>query len=101
MTQIATANYNAVMITVGIKELKNRLSLYIRRIKNGEKVVITEREKVIATIVPVDSVDEDSKLFSLVKDGFATWKGGKPVGSRHPIKIKGKTFSEIVIEERR
>lgn len=64
-------------------------------------IAITEREKVIATIIPVERVDVDSKLLSLVKEGFAVWKGGKPVGSRHPVKIKGKTVSEIVIEDRR
>lgn len=37
------------MITVGIKELKNRLSHYLREIKKGEKIAITEREKIIAT----------------------------------------------------
>ena len=89
------------MITVGIKELKNRLSHYLREIKKGEKVVITEREKVIATIIPVERISEDSQLLSLVKEGFAVWKGGKPMGGRHPIKIKGKTVSEIVIEDRR
>ena len=89
------------MITVGIKELKNRLSHYLREIKKGGKIVITEREKVIAAIVPVERADEDSRLLSLVKEGFAIWKGGKPGGSRHPVKIKGKTVSEIVIEERR
>ncbi len=89
------------MITVGIKELKNKLSHYLREIKKGKKIVVTEREKAIATIVPVERVDEDSKLLSLVKEGFAIWKGGKPMGSRHPVKIKGKTVSEIVIEDRR
>jgi hypothetical protein len=29
------------------------------------------------------------------------WKGGKPVGNRTPVKIKGKTVSEIVMEDRR
>ncbi len=89
------------MITVGIKELKNKLSHYLREIKKGKKIVVTEREKAIATIVPVERVDEDSKLLSLVKEGFAIWKGGKPMGSRHPVKIKGKPVSEIVIEDRR
>lgn len=58
------------MITVGIKELKNRLSYYLREIKKGETIAITEREKVIATIVPVERVDVDPKLLSLVKKGF-------------------------------
>lgn len=89
------------MITVGIKELKNRLSQYLRKIKQGEKIIITEREKAIAAIVPIERTSEDSELLSLIKEGFAVWKGGKPIGTKHPIKIKGKTVSEIVIEERR
>ena len=89
------------MITVGIKELKNRLSYYLREVKKGEKVAITEREKIIATITPIERADEDSKLLSLVTEGFAVWKGGKPTGSRHSVKVKGKTVSEIVIEDRR
>ncbi|GAB4424045.1 MAG: hypothetical protein OHK0032_18790 [Thermodesulfovibrionales bacterium] len=89
------------MISAGIKELKDRLSHYLREVKRGEKILITEREKVIATIVPVERADEDSKLLSLVKEGFAVWKGSKPSGSRHPVKIRGKTVSEIVLEDRR
>ncbi|NUO07264.1 MAG: hypothetical protein HUU08_01060 [Candidatus Brocadia sp.] len=89
------------MITVGIKELKNRLSHYLREIKKGEKIAIAERKKIIATITPVERVGEDSQLLSLVREGFAIWKGGKPAGSRHSVKVKGKTISEIVIEDRR
>ena len=89
------------MISVGIKDLKNRLSHYLREVKKGEKILITERDQVIATILPVVRGEEDSGLLSLVKEGFATWKGGKPTGSRHPVKIKGKTVSEIVLEDRR
>ncbi|MBI5181795.1 MAG: type II toxin-antitoxin system prevent-host-death family antitoxin [Nitrospirae bacterium] len=88
-------------MSTGIKDLKNKLSHYLREVKKGEKILITEREKVIATIVPVERVEEDSNLLSLVKEGFAVWKGGKPAGSRRPVKIKGKTVSEIVLEDRR
>ncbi len=89
------------MIAAGIKDLKNRLSYYLREVKRGEKILITERNQVIATILPVERGEEDSKLLSLVKEGFATWKGGKPVGSLRPVRIKGKTVSEIVLEDRR
>jgi len=89
------------MISVGIKDLKNRLSHYLREVKKGEKILITERDQVIATILPVERGEEDSRLLSLVKEGYATWKGGKPTGSRHPVKIKGKAVSEIVLEDRR
>ena len=89
------------MIEAGVKELKNRLSYYLREVKKGEKVLVTEREKVIATIVPMVRADEDSRLLALVKEGFAAWKGSKPSGSGHPVKIKGKTISGIVLEDRR
>lgn len=89
------------MRETGVKELKNNLSYYLREVKQGEKVLVTERDKVIATIIPIERADEDSKLLSLVKEGFAVWKGGKPAGSRRPVPIKGKTVSEIVLEDRR
>jgi prevent-host-death family protein len=89
------------MLSASIKDLKKRLSYYLREVKRGEKILITERDQVIATILPVERGEEDSRLLSLVKEGFATWKGGKPMGSRHPAKIKGKAVSEIVLENRR
>jgi prevent-host-death family protein len=89
------------MISAGIKDLKNRLSYYLREVKKGEKILITERDQVIATILPVDRSGEDSRLLSLVKEGFAAWKGGKPTGSRHPVKIRGKAVSDIILEDRR
>ena len=90
------------MISTGVKELKNKLSYYLREVKKGEKILVTERERVIATITPVERAEEDSQLISLVREGFAVWNGGKPVGSRNtPVKIKGKTVSELVLEDRR
>lgn len=51
--------------------------------------------------MPVGISEEDSKLLSIVREGFAVWKGSKPSGSKSPIKIKEKTVSEIVLEDRR
>ena len=101
LTEVATFNYNVAMIEAGIKDLKNRLSDYLREVKKGQKILVTERKRAIATIVPMDRTEEDSKLISLVKEGFATWKGGKPTGSLDPVKIKGKAISAIVLEDRR
>ena len=38
------------MSTVGVKELKDRLTQYLRRTKQGEEVVVTERGKPIAIL---------------------------------------------------
>lgn len=89
------------MISTGVKDLKNKLSYYLRKVKKGEKIFVTERARVIATITPIERAEEDSQLISLVREGFAVWNGGKPAGSKTPIKIKGKTVSEIVLEDRR
>ncbi len=40
------------METVGIRELKNRLSLYVRKAEAGDVVIITDRGRVVAELVP-------------------------------------------------
>ncbi|MDY6967798.1 MAG: type II toxin-antitoxin system prevent-host-death family antitoxin [Spirochaetota bacterium] len=40
------------MITVGIRNLRNSLSQYLNLVKNGEKILITDHNKVIAEIIP-------------------------------------------------
>jgi prevent-host-death family protein len=36
------------MKAVAVKELKNRLSAYLREVKNGEVVLVTDRGMVVA-----------------------------------------------------
>jgi antitoxin (DNA-binding transcriptional repressor) of toxin-antitoxin stability system len=38
------------MKTVAVKELKNRLSAYLRQVKNGEVVLVTDRGVVVAEL---------------------------------------------------
>ena len=40
------------MKTVGLRELKNNLSRYVRRVQAGEAVAITDRGLVIAELTP-------------------------------------------------
>jgi len=40
------------MDAVGIKSLKNRLSEYVRRASRGETILVTDRERVVAELVP-------------------------------------------------
>ena len=40
------------MRAVGLKTLKNRLSEYVRLAANGETVLVTDRERVVAELVP-------------------------------------------------
>jgi antitoxin (DNA-binding transcriptional repressor) of toxin-antitoxin stability system len=40
------------MKTVGVRELKNRLSEYLREVRRGESVLVTDRGEVIAEFSP-------------------------------------------------
>lgn len=88
-------------MAVGIRELKNKLSQYLKAVRQGEKLAITDRGEVIAYITPAEKSNQYEELVRLIREQKASWKGGKPAGSKHPVKVTGKPTSQIVIEERR
>jgi prevent-host-death family protein len=86
---------------VGIRELKNNLSQYLNKVKQGENLAITDRGKIIAYILPAEKSPNHDELLRMVREEKASWKGGKPSGSAKPAVTEGKPVSEIVTEERR
>ena len=50
------------MQAIGIRELKNRLSHYVRIVKGGEVVLVTDRGEVVAELRPPGSSPPDSDL---------------------------------------
>jgi len=89
------------METVGIRELKTHLSRHLKRVRSGARLLVTERGRVIATINPVEAPADVDWAHQFVAEGHAHWNGGKPAGGRRPPRIKGKTASSIVLEDRR
>ena len=49
------------MRAVGIRELKNLLSEYLRQVQNGERVLVTDRGRVIAELRPPGEPDGGEK----------------------------------------
>lgn len=49
---MTTGDYALSVKVVGIKELKAKLSQYIRLVKAGETVLVTERDEVVAELRP-------------------------------------------------
>lgn len=88
-------------MSVGVRELKNKLSHYLRMVKRGEKLAVTERGKTIAYLIPARKSAIFEEVTGLVSGDRAFWKGGKPSGARRPAQTKGRPVSQIVIEERR
>lgn len=89
------------MASVGVKELKNRLSDYLRRVRAGEEVVITDRGEPVATLTALEQDQVVKKAWSLVREGKAEWSGGKPSGAPRPPRPRGRSVADAVIEDRR
>ena len=89
------------MYSIGIKELKNRLSYYVRQVRKGQQITVTDRGRAVAVIVPTGEAGAVEVLMALVREGFASWQGGKPAGSARAVAVAGKPLSEIVLEGRR
>ena len=49
---MAPGSYIETMKTVGLRELKNRLSEYVRQVRAGQAVVVTDRGQVVAELRP-------------------------------------------------
>ncbi len=81
---VATGGYIRIMRAVGIKMLKNKLSAYIRLASEGETVLVTDRDRIVAEINPPhpgrSEVLADAVLADAVRSGWIT-----PPVLRHPL----------------
>ena len=86
------------MRSVGLKVLKNKLSEYVRLAAGGETVLITDRDRVVAEIVPPQPGRSpflaDALLAEAVREGWLT----PPVlaGSDHPPRQPVMTLRELM-----
>jgi prevent-host-death family protein len=59
---------------VGIRELRQNLSVYLRRVEAGETLEVSDRGRAVALLTPLPS--SDSPLDRLVAEGRATAPAG-------------------------
>lgn len=91
------------MQVVGVKELKNKLSQMLLSVKAGEDLVITERGRAIARIIPegMGLSDELRSLSDLAAKGLVRLPE-EADGEEPPlVDIRGRPLSETVREGRR
>lgn len=86
--------------TVGIRELKARLSAYLRHVRSGRTLVITRRGKPIGRIVPLRPSVE-WRVQELAEAGLVTWSGRK-LRPRQPVARTrgGRMVAELLLEDR-
>jgi prevent-host-death family protein len=96
------------MKTVGVRDLKNKLSEYLRRVRLGESVLVTDRGEVVAELLPPGQGQGDPSapagLQSLAKRGLLTL--GAPAGTDlYPPLLRKKgghrhSVAQLLDEER-
>ncbi|MFN8544100.1 MAG: prevent-host-death protein [Candidatus Binatia bacterium] len=74
--QVASRSYPSLVRAVGLKVLKNKLSEYVRLAAGGETVLVTDRDRVVAELVPPRSgraeFFADAQLAEAVRKGWLT-----------------------------
>jgi prevent-host-death family protein len=92
------------MKTIGSRELKNRLGRYLGMVRKGEAILVTDRGKPVARILPLSPSQEegpsvDKILKQLEAEGHLRLGTGlfRPF---KPVRVKGKPLSRMILEDR-
>ena len=85
---------------VGIRELKSRLSEYLRQVKSGATLLITERGKPVGRITPIHASIDD-RLEELIQAGLVAWSGTR-LGKIVPVAStrEGQRVSDLLLDDR-
>ncbi len=87
---------------IGVRELRTRLSAYLRRVAAGETLTIGDRRRrPMARLVPVERTADGDLLDRLARDGSVQRAVGKPRTRRRiTLRGAGRTAADVVIEQR-
>ena len=93
------------MTSTGIRELKDNLSRYIRRIETGERVTITAHGRVVAELVPPGTTSKagrPSRFDELVVEGVIRppLESGDPLEAWPDIRLPRGTAAELIDTDR-
>ena len=86
--------------TIGIRELKARLSECVREVKRGTTIVVTEHGRRVARLVP-ESESLDERLDVLKSAGAVSWSGRHLSRAKPDVRVRGKrSVAGILVENR-
>ncbi len=94
------------MPIVGVRDLKNKLTHYLKLARGGDRIIVTDRGSPIAVLHSLDHVEEDSgkeeRLAALSRRGMIRLPTRQGKMRRFKsIQVGGRPASEIIIEDRR
>ena len=92
------------MTFTGIRELKDNLSRYIRRIESGERIAITAHGRVVAELVPpgAKTTGQPSRFDELVASGVVRppLEAGDPTEGWPDIALAPGTAAKLIEADR-
>lgn len=90
------------MLKKGVKEIRDHFTRYLKRVMQGEEIVVTERGKPVALLAPIPEVTGFQEKWELAaRKGLLRLpqKEGKiPIHKK--IRLHGKSLTEIVLEDK-
>jgi prevent-host-death family protein len=87
---------------VGVRELKSRLGSYLREVRRGQTIVVTDRGEPVAELRPIAAAKSGAgaELDRLVALGRLTRASKAPLAPFRPIRRKGLRLSDAIVEDR-
>lgn len=86
---------------VGARELKARLGTYLRRVRQGRTLVITDRGQPVAELRPVGSgTGVEAALTKLKASGAVTRTADKPLAPFRQVESRGGSAAAAILEDR-
>lgn len=89
---------------VSVRELKDRLSEYLRRVERGERVVVTDRKRPVAELGPAKRgrMTQEQWLEFLEERGELTRsQRTRRFADAEPTRIRGRPLSKTILDDRR
>ena len=86
-------------MNAAVRDLKTNLSSYLRRVKDGEQVIITDHGVPCAMIQPFPPKNAKTQLRVLSGNPNISWSG-KSFALPVAVRIGGKSLSSMVLEDR-
>ena len=91
--------YHVYMRTVGVRAMRQNLSLYLRRVESGETFEVTDRGRPVAVLAPIQ--EGLSPIERLVASGRATRSEGDLLELGPPPEVgRLRKLSRALEEER-
>jgi prevent-host-death family protein len=91
-------------VEVGVRELKNRLTTYLKLVKADREVIVTERGKPVAVLQSISAGTPrslESRVAALVARGEVTAPEGSLARRVSRVKVGGVPLSQTIVADRR